>query len=394
VTSGDELVRAVDAAREASRHVARRPRAEVAAALAAAAVRWRSNAALRAELPAIARLSPAVVDAGLDIAAQTLDADRMVALAERELAGTSPQRPWLVAHVLASNVPALALPAIVLGCLAGAAVLVKSGRADPCSAPAFRRALAAQDAELASTVVTTYWPGGDEERERTILGRADVVVATGQDATVASLMRRLGDRVIAHGERSSIVAVRPESAADADALAARLAADVALHDQRGCLSPHAVYVDGDARRFAERVAAALDEVAGRLPPGPLDVEERAAHRAAVAEAEWTGATAIGGAGGTVLVSQDRRPTTFPGRRTVWILPFASIPDLIAPGAVECVGVAGVRPDIERLRRLGVARVCAIGRMQRPGLSWPRGQRAPLRTLLALPAEPLLEVETA
>ena len=341
MTSGDELARAVDAAREASEHVARRPRAEVAAALAAAAVRWRSNAALHAELPAIARLSPAVVAAGLDIAVEALDADAMAALAERELGGTPPQRQWLVAHVLASNVPALALPAIALGCLAGAAVLVKSGRADPCSAPAFRRALAAEDPELASTIVTTYWPGGDEERERTILGRADV----------------------------------------------------ALHDQRGCLSPHAVYVDGDARRFAERVVAALDEVAGRLPPGPLDVEERAAHRAAVAEAEWTGATTIGGTGGTVLMSQDRRPTTFPGRRTVWILPFASIPELIAPGGVECVGVAGIRPDVEMLRQLGVGRVCALGRMQRPGLSWPRGQRAPLRTLLALPAEPLLEVET-
>ena len=93
------------------------------------------------------------------------------------------------------------------------------------------------------------------------------------------------------------------------------------------------------------------------------------------------------------MSQDRRPTTFPGRRTVWILPFASIPELIAPGGVECVGVAGIRPDVEMLRQLGVGRVCALGRMQRPGLSWPRGQRAPLRTLLALPAEPLLEVET-
>ena len=393
MTSGDQLARAVDAAHEASERVAQRPRAEVAAALAAAAVRWRSNAALHAELPAIARLSPAVVAAGLDIAVEALDADAMAALAEHELGGSPPQRPWLVAHVLASNVPALALPAIALGCLAGAAVLVKSGRADPCSAPAFRRALAAEDPELASTIVTTYWPGGDEERERTILGRADVVVATGQDATVTSLTKRLGDRVIAHGERSSIVALRPEDAADADALAARLAADVALHDQRGCLSPHAVYVDGDARRFAERVVAALDEVAGRLPPGPLDVEERAAHRAAVAEAEWTGATTIGGTGGTVLMSQDRRPTTFPGRRTVWILPFASIPELIAPGGVECVGVAGIRPDVEMLRQLGVGRVCALGRMQRPGLSWPRGQRAPLRTLLALPAEPLLEVET-
>jgi hypothetical protein len=31
-------------------------------------------------------------------------------------------------------------------------------------------------------------------------------------------------------------------------------------------------------------------------------------------------------------------------------------------------------------------------MQRPRLSWPRGQRPPLRTLLGIPTEPLLEVE--
>jgi hypothetical protein len=33
-------------------------------------------------------------------------------------------------------------------------------------------------------------------------------------------------------------------------------------------------------------------------------------------------------------------------------------------------------------------------MQRPPLSWPRGQRAPLRTALGLPAEPRLEVESS
>src|SRR5262249_59122510 len=111
------------------------------AAPAAGAVRWRADASLHDERPPLARLSPSVVHAGLAIAAAALDVDVMIALVERELAGAPPPRPWLVAHVLASNVPALALPAIALGCLAGAAVLVKSGRADPCSAPAFRRAL-------------------------------------------------------------------------------------------------------------------------------------------------------------------------------------------------------------------------------------------------------------
>src|SRR5262249_10170510 len=131
-----ELAREVAAAREASVRLARRPRRQVAAALAAAAASWRADASLHDELPALARLSPSLGAAGPAIAGAALDADGMTARVERELAGAPPPRPWLVAHVLASNVPALALPAIALGCLAGAAVLVKSGRADPCSAPA------------------------------------------------------------------------------------------------------------------------------------------------------------------------------------------------------------------------------------------------------------------
>src|SRR5436309_499918 len=157
-----------------------------------------------------------------------------------------------VAHVVASHVPALALPAIALGCLAGAAVLVKSGRDDPLSAPAFQRALAAVDPVLAATVVTAYWPGGEVAREDAALGRAAVVVATGGDATLAALAPRLGRRLIAHGPRWSVALVGRAGAGDVDAIAL----DTALHDQRGCLSPHAVYVTDDARAFAERLAAA------------------------------------------------------------------------------------------------------------------------------------------
>src|SRR5262249_5640342 len=148
-----------------------------------------------------------------------------------------PRRPWLVAHVLASNVPALGLPAIALSCLAGAAVVVKSGRADRVSAPAFRRALEAEDEELAATVVTPYWAGSERLAEEALLARADVVVATGADETVASLVRRLGARVVGHGERASIAVLGRPVLEDADTVARRVAQDVALHDQRGCLSP-------------------------------------------------------------------------------------------------------------------------------------------------------------
>lgn len=393
-----DLGRTIEAAREAAAAQARRPRREVALALARAAARWRRDAELSRRLPEDARLSPANVSAAVDVTAQALDADAMVALVECELGSGRPVRPWLVAHVLASNVPALAVPAIALACLAGAAVLVKSGRVDQVSGPAFRRALEAEDGDLAATVVTTYWAGGDVQAERALLAHADVVVVTGRDATVDAVVGRLGGRldtrVVAHGERTSVVVVGRDAVGEADAIARAIAEDVALHDQRGCLSPVAVYVEHDVGAFAERLAAALDLVGLALPPGPLEPDERAAHRAAVAEAEWTGATVLGGARGTVLVGPTPRLRPSPGRRTVWVQPLSPLADVLPARRIECVGVAGAVVDTAALRRLGVSRVCPPGRMQRPPLAWPRGQLAPLRTLLAMPAESRLEVETA
>ena len=389
----------LDAAVAARARLRGRPLRHTIAALAAAAERWRDDASLRADLPRAARLSPAMIAAVVPIAAEALDAATMSALAEREwgagaAARPAPPGPALVAHVVASNVPALALPAIALGCLAGAAVLVKSGRDDPLSAPAFQRALAAVDPVLAATVVTAYWPGGEVAREDAALGRAAVVVATGGDATLAALAPRLGRRLIAHGPRWSVALVGRAGAGDVDAIAL----DTALHDQRGCLSPHAVYVTDDARAFAERLAAALDGLGARLPPGPASVDARAAARLVAAEAEWApGAAVLGGAGSTVIYEDVPafRPTA--GRRTVRVHPLRHVrelPELLPPGRIECLGLAGIDPAplVAALRAHGVARVCPVGRMQRPPLSWPRGQHAPLGVLLGRCAEPLLEVE--
>src|SRR5262245_9949136 len=393
VSSTTDLARAVASARAAAARMARRPRRDVARALAAAARRWCADRELREALPPQAGLSPPVVAAGLDAVARTLDADAMVALVERELGSQRPTGGWLVGHVTASNVPALGVSAIVLTCLAGAAAVVKSGRADRLSAPAFHRALEAEDAELAGTIVTTYWSGGDAAAERGALATADVVICTGRDETVESIAQRYPGAVVAHGERTSL-AVIGDAAIDDATVAERVARDVALHDQRGCLSPVAVHVTGDAHAFAERLVAALDALADVWPPGPLTTAERAAHRSLVAEAEWAGADVLDGAGGTVLVHDDPRPRPCPGRRTVWVHPLACLSQAVQPGRVECVGVAGASVDIEALRRLGVSRVCDAGTMQRPRLSWPRGQHAPLRTLLRLPAEPRLEVDLA
>jgi hypothetical protein len=408
--SAPALLARVDAALRARDRLRRRPLRETAASLAAAAARWRDDGGLVERLSAAARLSPAMAASVVPIAAAALDEAAMIALVEGEwgaggAARPAPAGPALVAHVLASNVPALALPAIALGCLAGAAVLVKSGRADPESAPAFHRALAAVDPDLAATVVATYWPGGDGTLEAAVLGRADVVVATGGETALASLAARVPGRLIAHGPRTSVAAIDRGAlldAAAADSLARDLALDIALYDQRGCLSPRAVYVTGgDAavtRAFAERLARALDEAAIRLPPGPAGARERAASTLARAGAEWEpGAAALGGPGGTVVCDERPEFRATPGRRTVRVHPLAApetLPPLLPPGEIECIGVAGDRLALpaDALRARGVARICPVGRMQRPPLSWPRGQQPPLGVLLGRSGPPELGIE--
>ncbi len=375
-----DLVARIETALAAARRERRRPRSEDAAALATAAVRWRTDPALAAALPAAAGLSPAMVAAVLPLAAEPLDADAMAALVEDELGagaadGGAPDGPALVVQILASNVPALAVPAIALACLAGVATVVKSGRADPLSAPAFHRALAAVDPALAATVVPADWRGGDRRVEDAVLARADLVVASGHDATLAALAARTHAPLVAYGTRTSLAAVGRDAP---PAAAAHLALDAALYDQRGCLSPREVWVEGDADGFAARLTAALRGLAADLPPGPAGLTERAAERIAADEAEWRGARVVA-AGGRALVVHA-------------IDSLAALASRLAPGTVECVGVAGARLDAATLRRAGVARLCPLGRMQRPRLSWPRGQRPPLRTLLGIPTEPLLEVE--
>jgi hypothetical protein len=407
--TGAGLHRRVDAALAARVRLRGRPLREAIAALAAAADAWVGDATLRAVLPGASRLSPPMIDTVLPIAAAALDAEAMTALVARQWgAGAAdrpaPPGPALVVQVLASNVPALALPAIALGCLAGAAVVVKSGRADPHSAPAFERALAAVDPDLAATVVTTYWAGGDRAIEESLFVRADVVVATGGDAALAALGARVPGRLVAHGPRTSVVVLSREGLADLHALVDAVALDVALHDQRGCLSPHAVYVEAggavDVRALAERLAQAMRVLATRLPLGPATVEERAAAGVARAGAAWEPGTTVLESGGGAVICDERirlyRPTN--GRRTVRVHPvdtLATLPELLAPGAVECVGVAGADPAAlaSSLRARGVSRLCPPGRMQRPPLAWPRGQLPALGSLLGRRAVPVLEIDT-
>ncbi|HVB82498.1 MAG TPA: acyl-CoA reductase, partial [Candidatus Binataceae bacterium] len=195
----------------------------------------------------------------------------------------------------------------------------------------------------------------------------------------------------------------------AEAAAVGLARDVTLFEQRGCLSPHQVFVLGDAgeaRGFAARLARALERLAHRLPaPARLPLGDAATIRAlrerarwrALAErpelevALWEGDRTGLSSGMTWTVIYDGAATfcASPGYRTVFVSALETDDELgerlgAAAGRLEAFALAappGARARLEAdLRGLGVSYVCEPGRMQSPPLDWPHGGGAMLKLL--------------
>lgn len=341
--------------------------------------------ALDPDLARLCRLSPEGLAAGLEAVLGGVRRAPAAALFERAgpLIPPAPAGPALV--VLASNLPALAVQPLLPALGLRRPVLLKSPSAEPLFAPAFLAALAAREPRLSGAVAAATWPGGDERLEAPVLAGVETVIAYGDAPAVADLERRAPGKVIAYGPKTSL-AVVGGGAAEA---ARGLARDVALFDQRGCLSIAAVYAAGDAEALASGLEQALGELARRWPPGPADAAAWAAMQQARLEAEMRGLRPcrLPPAAGTVLVDPDPRFRPSPGLRTVRIHPVADlsrVPDLLAPwsGKLQGAALAGeeARSLSPRLAELGISRTAPPGELQSPDATWHNGGIDPLEAL--------------
>jgi hypothetical protein len=417
------LGRALDAALSArARSLARRTVADVIAVIARLGAHWRDpespwrQQALDA-LPAVTGLSPAMIahtlphlfepyTAGeLDafVRAETGDPLALDGIVSTPWGGRHAIGPKLVAYVGAGNVPGLALPVLITALLAKAAVVVKPGAGEPVLAALIARSLASLDPALGACVAVAYWPGGTRALDDTVLSRADVVIVEGDDDAIAAVRASARGRVLGFGRRLSLAVVSREATARPLEVAAAIARDVSLYDQRGCLSPQVVYVETGGTVAPAGLAAhlgdALVALARGLPCGSLTLEERAALRALRQDAEWRG---IGGGdvrvfgdasalGPTVVYDADPRfePTCL--NRSVRVKPLDRLEDLLLhlgswAGSIEAIGAAGP-PErlgglaLEWARGSSLSRVCPIGRMQHPPAAWRHGGLPRLGALL-------------
>jgi hypothetical protein len=195
-------------------------------------------------------------------------------------------------------------------------------------------------------------------------------------------------------------------ALDDQAAAVALAADVALavatFDQRGCVSPHLVYVEegGDIspEGFAEMLAEALDRLETELPRGALTTEEAATIRQTRARAEFaelagTGQRLFASPGDTAwTLIYDPDPTFAASclNRTVSVRPVASLDHvfpLIEPVGAVLQTIAFAGPDrrltafAARAGRLGASRISTFRRMPWPAPAWHHDGRPPLADLV-------------
>jgi hypothetical protein len=206
----------------------------------------------------------------------------------------------------------------------------------------------------------------------------------GHDATLAQVAATLPEsvRVRAHGAGMGIAVVG--LTAELGDAAEAIATSVIPFDQRGCLSPRVVLVEGEQQRattVAYQLASSLARGAQRVPIGTLSPEERAEATRyrdtcrMVGDLFEAGGGCVGLTSGTLWVP--------PVGRNVHVVSCepSRVAALLSPvrRVVSAVGVVGGEQDALAAAVVAVlprARVSAADRMQKPPLDGPVDRRTP------------------
>jgi hypothetical protein len=275
-----------------------------------------------------------------------------------------------ILHVIAGNTPAAGLQSLTRGLLLGANNLVKLPSA---GLPEVLRFIDALPPALRSKLqVATQLPP-------TWMDQSQALIVFGSDSTIAEFRGKIrsGQTLLAYGHRVSLGLIFED-----DVATARDAAhDVIVFDQLGCLSPHVFYVAGDAHSYAAALASCLAEEDRRTPRSAVALSVANAIRASREDISFRMAndeklalwTSPGSTAWTVVYDETRGFPASPLHRFVFVKPLpVDLAEELAPVArhLSCAGIHPATLEIaERLRPLGMSRICPLGRMQQPPWTW-------------------------
>lgn len=312
----------------------------------------------------------------------------------------------LVAHITAGNLPNPTIMSMVLGFLTRSAQFVKCASGASLLPRLFAHSVYQIEPKLGACLELAEWRGGSRLLEEALFSEADLITATGNDETLREVSMRVppSRRFLGYGHKVSFAYVGTGMLGGgmATQTAKLAAADISAWNQLGCLSPHVIYVQDGAiippSGFASLLADELSERELSEPRGHVPVEVSAAIasrrsiyqlRASASEETriWTSPQSTAW---TVVWEADARFQLSCLHRFIYVKTVKDLTDAlqhadVVRGKVSTVGLA-VPPELAQdhareLARWGAARVCPLGRMQRPPLAWRHDGRPALGDLL-------------
>ncbi len=315
--------------------------------------------------------------------------------------------PNLLVHIWAGNVPALPMWSFMAGLLVKSGSIGKVSRAEPVFASLLARLLAEVEPTWAECFAVVWWPS-EHSKEQTLLRLADVVLAYGGNDALNEMKAQIPvtTRFLAHGHKLSfsIVSKSALSVRKGPYVARQAALDVARYDQQGCYSPQMIFVERGAgvtpKDFAELLSHELINLEHKLSPRELTIEESAQaanwrHSHELTSLNTPSTTILGNSSSksTVVFSDVPLPLTAgPLNRNILVVAVDDLEELltlIAPQRLylQSVGLA-VNPEelldlSERLGKLGITRICALGSMTSPEAGWHHDGRFSLLDLVRM-----------
>ncbi|MBE0542879.1 MAG: hypothetical protein IH623_16130 [Verrucomicrobia bacterium] len=314
--------------------------------------------------------------------------------------------PEFLVQFTAGNIPNPALMSLTLGLLTRSAQFVKCASGASYLPRLFAHSIYEADRKLGACLEIAEWRGGNAALEEVLFAHADCLTVTGSDETLAAIRARLPlkTRFVGYGHRVSFGFLAGEALAgfSVSKVVSQVADDIVAWNQLGCLSPHVIYVQtgggASAEHFAESLADELarrevDEPRGELPAAHAATiasrraiyEVRAAHSPETRMWHSRDSTAW-----TVVYEADPRFQTSCLHRFVYVKPVKDLGEALrhadaVRGQVSTVGLAApehIAKDLAvQLARWGVPRVCPVGRMQQPPLTWRHDGRPALGDLV-------------
>jgi Acyl-CoA reductase (LuxC) len=336
-----------------------------------------------------------------------LDALTATAADQRQNRMAIVNAPEFQVHITAGNIPNPTLMSMVFGLLTRSAQFIKCASGSSFLPRLFAHSIYEADPKLGACLEVAEWRGGDESLETVLFAEADCVTATGSDETLTKIRSQLPIKIrfLGYGHRVSFGYVAGEDlfGSSAKKIVSRAVDDVVAWNQLGCLSPHVIYVQlgGEVSpdQFAELLADELDKREKSEPRGELPVELaatiasrrgiyeiRAAHSPETTR-HWCSKDSTAW---TVVYEADAHFQMSCLNRFVYVKAVADLTAMLQGaddirGIVSTVGIAVPEDKAQeiatQLARWGATRVCPLGQMQNPPLTWRHDGRPALGDLV-------------